>query len=125
MDAAQQVRQLLSGTEPQAIDPAVHESHKYSRSVIYAAKEDVHINETEIIYNASPSVYVEEALRNEPGSMLTVPVARRSSYPILPFLTVPVSMACLRTIHRLSLFISLARTHGSTYYAPRFPISLI
>jgi len=49
----------------------VHESHKYSRSVIYAAKEDVHINETEIIYNASPSVYVEEALRNEPGSMLT------------------------------------------------------
>ena len=70
-DIINDIRQLLSGTQPLAHSAEVEEANKSSRSQAFAAGEDVKQCRAEIIYNASPPVLVEAALQREKGSFLT------------------------------------------------------
>jgi len=67
----QQVREMLHGSTPEQVDPSVEIANKYSRSAVYAAKEDIHSHALTIVHNAPVPVYIEAALRAESGSMLT------------------------------------------------------
>jgi len=67
----EQVRRLLSGTNPCKSSAEVEENLKDSRAAKFAHDEDIKQCKTEIIYNAAPPVLVEAALQNEKGSYLT------------------------------------------------------
>lgn len=66
-----EVRHLLAGapTKPFAHDQA--DIHKYSRSQIFAKRNDVSDHTVQLVRNALPPVYIEAALRHEAGSSLT------------------------------------------------------
>ena len=53
------------------VSAEVEEANVHSRSAAFAKDEDIRHCNAEIIYNASPSVLVEAALRRENGSFLT------------------------------------------------------
>jgi len=67
----EQVRRLLSGTNPHDLPEEVAEANATSRSNKFAADEDIKHCSAEIIYQASAPVLVEAALQNEKGSYLT------------------------------------------------------
>jgi len=72
MDAVvEDVRRLLSGTQPLANSAEVDEALAHSRSHTFAKDEDVKLCQAEIMYNVSSPVLVEAALRAEHGSYLT------------------------------------------------------
>ena len=66
--AAASVRELLSGSEPNAkIDAAVIDANKHSRANKFAADEDITSSCAEIVHNAQPAVLVEAALAQKGG----------------------------------------------------------
>lgn len=66
-----QVHRYLSGSEVKPFEYGQADIHKFSRSRVFAKGDDVSNHHVKLIRNALPPVYVEEALRHEPGSMLT------------------------------------------------------
>jgi len=65
------VRKILSGTQPLANSADVEEALANSRANKFAKEEDIKLCNAEIIYNASAPVLVEAALQRESGSFLT------------------------------------------------------
>jgi len=67
----EQVRRLLSGTNPRDAPDEVSEANANSRSNKFAQDEDIKHCQAEIVYQASAPTLVEAALQNEQGSFLT------------------------------------------------------
>lgn len=65
------VRRLLSGTNPLTNSAEVEENFANSRSNDFAAAEDINLCNADIVYNATAPVLIEAALQREQGSFLT------------------------------------------------------
>jgi len=65
------VRKVLSGTQPLSNSAEVEEALHNSRANVFAKEEDVKLCQADILYNAATPVLVEAALQRETGSFLT------------------------------------------------------
>jgi len=69
--ATEDIRRLLSGTQPLSNSAEVEEALATSRANVFAKEEDIKHCQAEIVYNAAAPVLVEAALQRESGSYLT------------------------------------------------------